>query len=305
MTRTTLTAVLAMTRKTLTAILAMTRKILTAVLAMTRKTLTAVLAMTSRSGPNGGASQWQRNPHFPGIASPGLPATPPARRQQSGTGGAAATRTLQSRLHGPHLGPPGTRHCFSCHTLHETHLVTHQVPITVSLVTPAWTHQVPITVPLVTPTWTPPCHTPGTRHCFSCHSCMEPPGTHHCSSCHSNMDPTLSHTRYPALFFLSHLHGPHLGTHQVPSVVFLVTPTCPRLVTHQVPSVVFLVTPTCPRLVTHQVPVIVSLFTPTWTIPWHTPGTHHCCSRSCCDSDTYMDPTLWPISRVVFPGYRG
>ena len=46
--------------------------------------------------------------------------------------------------------------------------LAHQVPIIVSLVTPAWTPtcHTPGThhVSLVTPTWTPTCHTPGTRH---------------------------------------------------------------------------------------------------------------------------------------------
>ena len=63
--------------------------------------------------------------------------------------------------------------------------LAHQVPVTVSLVTPAWTYQVPITVPLVTPTWTPPWHTPDSQHCFSCHTYI---------------DPTLAHTRYCLLY---------------------------------------------------------------------------------------------------------
>ena len=49
---------------------------------------------------------------------------------------------------------------------------------------PTLAHQVPVTVSLVTPAWTPPWHTPGTQHCFSCHTYM---------------DPTMSHTRYPSL----------------------------------------------------------------------------------------------------------
>ena len=301
------TAVLTMTRKMLTAVLAMTRKTLTAVLAMTRNTLTAVLAMKDINSCIGHEkkdidsctgcdkdidshighdkkdidscighdkkntdscighdkqeqTQWRG---FPVAAEPPLPwhRFTRAPSHPSCTVPAVGNRRSccnENSTVAPTWTPPWPTRYLSLFLLshqHGTHLVIHQVPVIVSL---------------VTHTWTPPCHTPGTRHCFSCYTYM---------------DPTLSHTRYLSLFLLSHLHGTtwypslfllsllhghHLVTHQVPSIVFLVTYIDPNLAHTRYLSLFLFSLLHRPSLGTQQVPVIVALcpvviVTPTWT----------------------------------------